>query len=226
MISLALITAYVVKDYRSGALLASLAFALPALATDLTVAFLIFRVYRHAPIAMDDTWPAFLGAMLGTHSFVLVHLAGVSLTGEHPVRLLQSVCMALLASSYPLVVYTLLVLGGSWSILPEAKKLVTVGPYKWSRHPLYVLYVFWYLMLVGIGQSPIVVVVAAVSIALQVYRARCEECVLAATFGAEYERYRAATGLLGRRVARQPTRVRSVDRPARRPDNRVRVSGV
>lgn len=202
IISLILIAAYAIKDFSSGALLASTSFTLPALAADITVVFLIIRVYRHAPIAQDTSWPAFFGALLGTHMFVIAHLAGVPLISPHPVAWIQNAGMVLIASSYPLVVYTLLVLGGSFSVLPEAKKLVTVGPYRWSRHPLYVLYVFWYLLLVGVGQSLTVLVLAAASTALQLYRAGCEERVLAAAFGEEYEEYRKTTGWLGRRTAR------------------------
>jgi len=199
ILSLLLIAAYVAKNYGSGAFLTSLAFTVPPLAQDLTVAFLLVWVYRRAPIAQDESWGAFFAAMLGTHLFVLANLAGVPLVSNDPLRLLQGVCMVLLASTYPLIIYTLLILGSSFSILPEAKKLVTVGPYRWSRHPLYVLYVLWYVLLIGVGQSVTVVVLAAVSIALQVYRARCEERVLASAFGDEYERYRATTRWLGRR---------------------------
>jgi protein-S-isoprenylcysteine O-methyltransferase Ste14 len=195
------LAAYTIMEFHSGAFAASLAFTLPAFAADLTVAFLIFRVFRHAPLATDESWPAFFGALLGTHLFILVRLAGIPLIAPHPQPVLQNICMILLAASYPLVVLTLLVLGSSWSVLPEAKKLVTSGPYKWSRHPLYALYLFWYLMLVGVGQTWTVVVVALASAGLQIYRANCEERVLLAAFGDEYEEYCKATGWFGRRSA-------------------------
>lgn len=200
-LSVLLLVAYMATTYGGGNLATSLAFTIPALAQDLTVVFMLLWAYRRVPVSQDDSWPAFWTSMAGTHLFVVAKLIGMPLLDAHPVAVVRSVCLVLLTSSYPLVIYTMLVLGRSFSVLPEAQRLVTVGPYRWSRHPLYVLYIFWYLMLVGIGQTWAVAALSAAATALQIARARSEERVLTGAFGEAYLEYRATTGWLGRRRA-------------------------
>jgi protein-S-isoprenylcysteine O-methyltransferase Ste14 len=213
LISILLITAHLAKTYGSGQLLAGIAFTLPALATDFVALIMLLRVWGREPVAQDDSWPAFLSSILGAHLFILASLAGVPLIAAPPLSVpLRAACGMFLTLSTPLAIYTMLVLGLNFSVIPEAKHLVTTGPYARSRHPLYVLYIFWSVMFVGIGQSLAVVLLASADIPLQIYRARREERVLLATFGEEYERYRATTGWLGARrtraaqgVEREPT---------------------
>ena len=87
-------------------------------------------------------------------------------------------------------VWCLAFLRRSFSILPEARRLVTGGPYGIVRHPLYVCEA-----VAGIGVTlPTVswpgLILIAVFVAAQLLRMRWEEEVLARHFGEEYERYR------------------------------------
>jgi len=85
-------------------------------------------------------------------------------------------------------VYSLISLGGNFSIIPQAREVVTKGPYKYLRHPLYLGEI------VAIGGVVLAHVTVATStilcmlILLQFYRANREEKMLASIFP-NYEDY-------------------------------------
>jgi protein-S-isoprenylcysteine O-methyltransferase Ste14 len=84
-------------------------------------------------------------------------------------------------------------LGKSFSINPQAKQLVTSGIYARIRNPLYV---FSTLMILGgviAYQKPVLLVVPAALVVLQVTRAHREARVLEAAFGDAYREYRNQT---------------------------------
>ena len=92
-------------------------------------------------------------------------------------------------------IYTLLQLGGSFSMMAEARRLVTSGPYRLVRHPLYLAEE---LAIVGLSMqffSLSTAFVLAVQIAFQLRRMHNEEAVLAESFP-EYAAYRQRTARL------------------------------
>ena len=104
-----------------------------------------------------------------------------------------SVALALSVVCALLWVVARLQLGRSFSVRPEAHELVTSGLYARFRHPIYLFgtaaFMFVLLAIQGWGALPI----CALLVVVQVLRARREERVLAAAFGAEYAAYRAST---------------------------------
>jgi protein-S-isoprenylcysteine O-methyltransferase Ste14 len=85
-------------------------------------------------------------------------------------------------------VYALLWLGRSISVMSEARRLVTGGPYGLVRHPLYL---GEETALVGIALqfvSPAAIAVLAMQIGFQLYRMHFEEQVMRAAFP-EYDDY-------------------------------------
>jgi protein-S-isoprenylcysteine O-methyltransferase Ste14 len=91
--------------------------------------------------------------------------------------------------------YAIAFLGRSFSLMPEARALVTGGPYSHIRHPLYV---GEELAVMGAAIqyiSPLALVLLALQICCQLYRMHCEETVLEETFPA-YGEYRAVTARL------------------------------
>jgi protein-S-isoprenylcysteine O-methyltransferase Ste14 len=83
--------------------------------------------------------------------------------------------------------------------------LVTSGPYRWVRHPMYVA-----LLLAVVGYSLaaanwLVLVLGLVVFTLLAIRSRQEEANLVARFGDDYRRYRCATGGFFPRLSRKAT---------------------
>ncbi len=113
-------------------------------------------------------------------------------------------------------IWSLLSLRRSFSILPQARRLVTGGPYGLSRNPLYVGEVLasWAVFLPTIGWP--VALALAVNVVLLLVRVRAEERVLGSTFGAEYVDY-------CRRVPRFLPRLRRLPPPRgpQKPEGRL-----
>lgn len=84
-------------------------------------------------------------------------------------------------------------LGASFSVRPQATRLVTTGIYSYIRNPIYL---FSVVFLVGLGlflPSWLPVLLLVVVIPLQMRRARQEASVLEAAFREEYRAYRDGT---------------------------------
>ncbi|HWX91274.1 MAG TPA: isoprenylcysteine carboxylmethyltransferase family protein [Terriglobales bacterium] len=99
----------------------------------------------------------------------------------------------LLLIGMSLVFSARLQLGRSFSLTPQARKLVTHGLYSRIRNPIYV---FGTLAIVGlclILQRPALWLLPLFVIVMQTARARREAQVLEAKFGDEYRAYRAGT---------------------------------
>jgi protein-S-isoprenylcysteine O-methyltransferase Ste14 len=86
-------------------------------------------------------------------------------------------------------VWSLAYLRRSFAILPQARRLVTGGPYALSRNPLYVGEVLgaWSVYLPTMSWAALLAL--AVNVTLLLVRVRAEERVLAGTFGDEYVDY-------------------------------------
>ncbi|MGC9196934.1 MAG: methyltransferase family protein [Syntrophobacteraceae bacterium] len=93
------------------------------------------------------------------------------------------------------MIFTLLALGAlgrSFSLIPQARKLVTTGPYRFVRHPVYVGEILGALGLVVWACSIPKVLVFLVLIGCEVYRALQEENLLREAF-CEYDEYAGRT---------------------------------
>jgi protein-S-isoprenylcysteine O-methyltransferase Ste14 len=86
---------------------------------------------------------------------------------------------------------TLRHLGRSFSLVPQARRVVQTGPYRWIRHPLYLAEELAFLGVVLQHLSPMGLVVLAGHIAAQVCRIHYEEELLRRTLP-DYMNYAAA----------------------------------
>ena len=84
-------------------------------------------------------------------------------------------------------------LGDSFSIRPEAKRLVTQGLYSKIRNPIYFFGIFVFAGLFLYIERPRLVLLVLPVIVLQFFRARAEARALDENFGEEYRAYRAKT---------------------------------
>ncbi len=87
-----------------------------------------------------------------------------------------------------IALYSLSTLGGSFSIIPQARRLVQTGPYKLVRHPVYLGELISILGIVLARPSAITMAIYCLLTALLIYRALWEEKLLADIFP-EYETY-------------------------------------
>jgi protein-S-isoprenylcysteine O-methyltransferase Ste14 len=130
----------------------------------------------------------------------VVALAGGFLStavGWLPYRAHASLRLDMIASILVLVgsalaAIVLVWLGRSFSIMPEARRLVVTGPYRLVRHPLYVCEAFLLLGIFIQYSPPWCYIVVVAQVALQLERMRLEEGVLKTAFP-EYESYAAHT---------------------------------
>lgn len=160
--------------------------------------FAILPIFRLRPIAKSDgIFPrlAPLAAIVLSPMFLFLDRAPSNLACN-----LISVTVSLVAGAMAAV--TLTFLGRSFSIMPEARRLVTDGPYKMVRHPVYlceILIVFaMFVQYRSVGAAALFILIAGVEVA----RAMYEEAVLARAFS-EFEPYRLHTSFL---VPRNPIR--------------------
>jgi protein-S-isoprenylcysteine O-methyltransferase Ste14 len=120
---------------------------------------------------------------------------------EGPAALGLALCGCVLAGAgAALVIRSRAELGAAWSFVPMADQgtsLVTTGPYRLIRHPIYLG-----LSLLALGEAlafsswPTVAIVFSVIVPTLVWRACAEERLLTDTFGERYVQYRKQTKMM------------------------------
>ena len=156
----------------------------------LAIAILIVIRYRRVA-ATGGLYPR-LVALLGSFLFVLL----VPFLSRHESSpTLEIFSIFLMISGSILSIMVLLYLGRSFSILPEARRLVVTGPYRFVRHPLYATEMICMLGLVIQFTLWPAMIVFLIQLLIQLERMRIEEQLLNRTFP-EYERYASNTARL------------------------------
>lgn len=119
-----------------------------------------------------------LAAIIGAYlALALVKVPSVQLSEAAS---LVSISLVLLGTTG--AVFSLSYLGRSFSVMPQARGLVTTGPYRFVRHPLYLAEQIAVLGVMLQRAMPWSLVIAAASLAAQFPRMHYEERVLGETF--------------------------------------------
>jgi len=135
---------------------------------------MILPLFRRRPIAKST------GMLPGLAALVTVCIPPfcVLLTRAPPNLWWNLAAVAAGATASILGVLTLSFLGRSFSVMPEARRLVTTGPYRIVRHPLYLFELLGVVGILSQVRSLPGVLMLALIVALQIARARSEEAVL------------------------------------------------
>jgi protein-S-isoprenylcysteine O-methyltransferase Ste14 len=154
-------------------------------------AFIGILFIRRTPIAGARGIMPRIAALAGTFLAAAIML----LPAREMSAAMAAVSVALILGGTTFAIYSVRYLGRSFSLMPEARQLVTSGPYSRIRHPLYV---GEELAIVGVTLqylSPPALLVLAAQICWQLYRMNCEETILETAF-AGYADYKLRTARL------------------------------
>ena len=145
--------------------------------------------------------PRFM-ALAGTFATVLVTLIPSTIPLSPALKIFA---LCLTATGFSLAAYVLYWLGRSFSIMAEARRLVTAGPYGIVRHPLYSVEEIAVIGILLLNLSLPAVLLIAVQWSIQMRRMHHEERVLSQAFP-EYVDYAARTPKFLPRLTAVPAR--------------------
>jgi protein-S-isoprenylcysteine O-methyltransferase Ste14 len=149
---------------------------------------------RPRPRARDGRAIARAAGLVGTTMLLVVGAFPNPVLLTPPV-VVRGISATLALGAFALGVYGLLYLRRSLSIIPEARRLVTGGPYRLIRHPLYAAEILAAFALVLARPGLWATLTLVPFIAVQMLRARFEEGLLSRIFP-EYRPYAAHTARL------------------------------
>ncbi|MDQ6846972.1 MAG: isoprenylcysteine carboxylmethyltransferase family protein [Candidatus Dormibacteraeota bacterium] len=143
---------------------------------------------RPAPRARDGRWLPRAAGLTGTVMLLVVGALPQGARLYSPPPWLGGVSTALSVVAFALAVYGLLYLRRSLSIIPEVRRLVTGGPYRVVRHPLYAAEILAASAFVMVNPGALAVAMLAPFVATQLLRSRFEESLLTVAYP-EYRDY-------------------------------------
>lgn len=171
------------------------AFAVSVLAQSAAIALLLlallFLILRRPAKAKAKGALPRVAAIAGTYLGVAV----VWLPAQPMGLALSMLSLLLILAGAGFAIFALLHLGRSFSLMAEARRLVTDGPYGSIRHPLYLGEAVSMLGLTLQYSSPLAFAILALQWMFQFERMKNEETVLLSLFP-EYEAYRLRTARL------------------------------
>lgn len=181
------------------------------------VAFLIRDPARVGAPSLRSRLTAYAGTFMLVLFFPIARGWNGSWLTLNPVLQFRAVGVLLWLVGAVLALSGVWALRHSFSIEPQARRLVTSGPYRYARHPIYAFYFLQYSGLWLIYPTAALACVLVAWVALMSARMHFEERVLITAFP-EYASYKARVGAfaprLRARAARQPAASPTVSEPA------------
>ncbi len=157
------------------------------------VLLIVIYFVRSRASATTRSFPAMLIAVSASFlPFLLPVLGDPAGEGYFPRLAILAISNVIVLFSTAFAVAALGALGKSFSIIPQSRRLVVRGPYRFVRHPLYVAEIGSTLGLTLAGVSIPKILVFLLLVGCQVYRSLQEEKLLTAVFP-EYADYAAKT---------------------------------
>lgn len=171
----------------------------------------ITLLFNRAPVEPPDNARDIFVPLLTSFSYLSYTLIGyVPLTVTQNMTPsgwrveLTAAALLLSISGYVVSIWSLIVLGRSFSILISVRKIIYTGPYKYVRHPIYLGYVFLLCGILLSSLSLFSLLATVIQLSLIIYRARLEERKLGRSSSA-YRDYIARTGFLFPKVVSSST---------------------
>ena len=105
---------------------------------------------RNRPKEVLDSGWIFTLCLIAANLPVVVNLSGIDLSAGGEINTqARSIAAVLSVSAAPVYIYAILSLGRNLTVLPEANELRMTRIYDYARHPLYSIYIYWYVMQVS-----------------------------------------------------------------------------
>jgi protein-S-isoprenylcysteine O-methyltransferase Ste14 len=162
-----------------------------SLAFNILIAWLI--LIRSQPLARAKGWEPSISAIMGSNLFFL-GVPFIASKGDLPPSLYMASAV-LISIGGITAICSLSYLGRSFSIMAQARRLVTDGPYRFVRHPLYLAEFIGYLGVFIQYASWISAALLVVQCGFQIRRMFNEEALLQGAFP-EYAAYTTRTARL------------------------------
>jgi protein-S-isoprenylcysteine O-methyltransferase Ste14 len=146
---------------------------------------------RPAPRARDGRILPRVAGLAGTVMLLVVGVVPQGGQLYQPPSWVGGLSTTVSVIAFSLAVYGLLYLRRSLSIIPEVRRLVTGGPYRLVRHPLYAAEIVAAVAFAMVNPGALVVVILAPFVATQLLRSRFEERLLTEAYPGytEYARH-------------------------------------
>lgn len=127
---------------------------------------------------------------LERHLPLAVTFAPAAILRLHPTAAPPQGAILTCSLGVALALWGLIHLRGNFSIMVEGRALVTSGPYRWIRHPIYLGEIITLAGLVWLSPHPVTIAGALLIGCGQLWRAWLEERKLARCFGDRFDAYR------------------------------------